>query len=148
MDIAHHERIIVSACLLGVNCRHNGENCCDDRLMKLKREMFVPVCPEKLGGLATPREPCEIKGGSGEDVLLGRAKVIGLETGIDYSGNFIRGAQETLMIIKLFNSNRVIFKSHSPSCGCGEIYLEENLTAGNGVTAALLLKEGIEVEAF
>jgi len=112
-----------------------------------KRERLVPVCPEQLGGLPTPREPAWIVGGDGSDVLKGGAKVIS-RSGGDVTENFRRGAEEALRIAKLFGAREAILKARSPSCGCGKIrepFSFDKLKEGDGVTAALLKKNGIRV---
>jgi len=149
--------ILVSACLLGINCRFDGRSCFDKRVARLvSRFLMIPVCPEQLGGLATPREPMRIIGGTGSDVLNGKAKVVN-ESGIDVTEKMLKGAEETLKIAKLFEAKRAIFKARSPSCGCGEIHdatSPEKLIKGDGVTTALLKKNGIlviteeEIERF
>ena len=117
-----------------------------------KREVLIPVCPEQLGGLKTPRAGCGILGGDGKDVLSGKAKVLD-RRGEDLTENFIRGAEETLKIAKLYDIKKAIFKQGSPSCGSGLVFRwkEENgkwrncRRKGNGVTTALLKRSGIEV---
>jgi len=142
--------VLVSACLLGVNCRYNGGNVYDSTLLNRIREYGltpIPVCPEQLGGLPTPRECCEIVGGDGFDVLKGKAKVIS-RSGKDLTEYFVRGAYETLKIAKLLNVKKAIMKNFSPSCGCGEIYdgtFSGKKKKGWGVTSALLLLNGVEV---
>ncbi|MEA2013863.1 MAG: DUF523 domain-containing protein, partial [Thermodesulfobacteriota bacterium] len=80
--------IIVSACLLGFNCRYDGKSCPDKGLLSsTKRKHFVPVCPEQLGGFSTPRAPSEITGGDGLDVLTGRSKIIS-DSGTDVTDCF------------------------------------------------------------
>lgn len=139
---------LVSACLLGVKCRYDGESKLEPSLLKLIElgEVFLPVCPEQLGGLPTPRERSWIFGGDGDDVLSGKAKVL-TEDGKDVTMNFIMGAEETLRLARLFGVNRAILRSKSPSCGCGEIYepFSEKLKKGNGVTTALLKRNNIEI---
>lgn len=85
--------ILVSACLLGINCKYNGKNNLNSNILKLDGNL-VPVCPEQLGGLSTPRPPCEIIEGDGHDVLQGNAKVV-TENGVDVSSYFIAGAKMT-----------------------------------------------------
>ncbi|MBU5590640.1 DUF523 domain-containing protein [Clostridium sp. MSJ-4] len=140
--------IIVSACLCGLNCKYNGKNNeAIDIIRKLEKEDIIPVCPEQLGGLPTPRDPSEISNGTGEEVLKGKGKVISIN-GEDYTGYFIKGAEETLKIAKLFQVKKAILKSNSPSCGYKKIYngdFKGILKEGNGVTAQLLLDNGIEV---
>ena len=130
---------IVSACLAGINCRYDGTSRPHKKIMKLVKEgQAIPVCPEQLGGLSTPRAPAEMRGG----------RVI-TKNRVDVTSNFERGAQEVLRIAKLFDCKEAILKSNSPSCGCGEIpdgTFSGKLTKGNGVTAALLKLNGIEVK--
>lgn len=130
--------ILISACLLGVNCRYDGGGKLIDQIDKLK-EIYnlIPVCPEVYGGLQTPREPAEIIDG----------KVINRE-GEDISENFTRGAEETLHLAKLYNCKYAILKERSPSCGFGQVYdgtFSGNLIKGNGITAELLSKNGIKI---
>ena len=114
--------------------------------MKLaKKERLVPICPEQLGGLPTPREPAWIVGDGGSDVLKGVAKVISRSRG-DVTENFCKGAEEALRVAKLFGAREAILKARSPSCGCGKIrepFSFDKLKDGDGVTAALLKKNGI-----
>ncbi len=140
---------LVSACLLGVRCNWRGdESYLDGNVLKLAgAEPVLPVCPEQLGGLPTPRVPQEIHGGSGEDVLVGRARVINKE-GVDVTAQVIRGAEETLKLARLAGITEFIGKSGSPSCGCNWIYdgsFSGKQTSGKGVTAALLEKHGISL---
>jgi uncharacterized protein YbbK (DUF523 family) len=139
---------LVSACLVGINCRYDGKNSLDSKLFKsFKKDELIPLCPEQLGGLPTPREWNEIVGGTGEDVLKGKAKVI-TSSGRDVTKNFIRGAEETLMTAKSLGIKEAILKSKSPACGCGEIYdgtFSGKLSKGDGVTAAILKSNGVKV---
>jgi len=139
-------RVLVSACLLGVRCRYDGNTAEDPTLrQELRGACVVPVCPEQLGGLPTPRSPSEINGGDGNDVLKGRAHVLN-EAGEDVTAAFVRGAQEALRLAVSFGCQRAILKSRSPSCGSGQIYHQGKLVPGDGVTAALLKVHGIQVE--
>lgn len=107
----------------------------------------VPVCPEQLGGMSTPRETCEIISGNGADVLDGRARVV-TQSGRDVTEEFLAGARFTLQAAKEHGCSRAVFKARSPSCGCGTIYngsFSGVLKPGDGVAAALLKREGIEV---
>ena len=139
---------LVSACLCGINCAWNGKSKVSPKILDLvKSGELIPVCPEQLGGLSTPRIPQEIQGGSGEDVLAGRCKVINKE-GEDVTAKFMKGAEETLKIAKLTGSKEFIAKSKSPSCGCGTTYdgtFSGALIEGDGVTTALLKQNGIKV---
>ena len=140
---------IVSACLLGIKCRWDGKvKPCPKILELAKKEKLIPVCPEQLGGLSTPRIAQEVQSCSGEDVLDGKGKVLNRK-GEDVTLNFITGAEEVLKIARLFNIKEFIGKSKSPSCGCGIIYdgsFSGNLTKGNGVTTALLKRNGIKIK--
>jgi uncharacterized protein YbbK (DUF523 family) len=139
---------LVSACLLGIDCAWDGRNRKNKKVLRLlKKEILIPVCPEQLGGLSTPRIPQEIQGSSGEDVLDNKCRVKN-EKGIDVTKQFIKGAKETLEIIRMFDIKEFIGKSGSPSCGCGKVYdgsFSRKLIKGNGVTTALLKRNGIRV---
>lgn len=139
---------LISGCLIGINCKYNGSNNMNREMVELvKKGLAVPFCPEQLGGLPTPRYASEIQQGSGEDVLEGRARVIN-QTGRDVTENFIRGAEESLKLARILGTKFAILKSKSPSCGYGEIYdgsFRGVLVKGNGVTAALFMKNGIKV---
>ena len=140
---------LISACLVGIKCTWSG----DDRYKNeraiefAKVKVLIPICPEQLGGLPTPRAPQEIQGGTGEDVLNGECKVISKD-GEDVTTGFIKGAEETLRIAKQFKVKEFIAKSRSPSCGCGQIYdgsFSGCLVEGDGVTTALLKRNGIRI---
>lgn len=140
--------VLISACLLGVNCKYNGGNNKADMLEELMDKVtFIPVCPEQLGGLTTPRLPSEIKAMDGAAVLEGKANVIS-NKGEDVTIQFTKGAEETLRIAKLYNCEAAILKQRSPSCGSKEIYdgsFQGKVKPGLGVTAALLAKHGIKL---
>ncbi|MFA5393345.1 MAG: DUF523 domain-containing protein [Candidatus Ratteibacteria bacterium] len=129
---------LCSACLLGISCRHDGKSKTNKKIIKLsEKENLIPVCPEQLGGLPTPRKSSEQKG----------SKVI-TESGRDVTGNFKRGANEVLKVAKLFGVQEAILKQNSPSCGCGKILdgsFSGRIIKGDGVTAVLLKKNGIKV---
>ena len=141
--------IIVSACLLGENCKYSGGNNKSENVIKYfeDKEYFL-ACPEQLGGLSTPRNPSEIityGNKDGNDVLSGCTKVLS-NKGIDVTKNFIQGAEETLKIAKEHNAKTAILKAGSPSCGYKKIYdgtFLGNKIQGMGVTAAILNKENI-----
>ncbi|CCJ34476.1 DUF523 domain-containing protein [Caloramator australicus] len=139
--------ILVSACLCGVNCKYDGGNNFNEFLYrKLKEGKLIPICPEQLGGMTTPRLPSEIIG-SAKDVLEGKGQVVNIK-GEDVTKFFIKGAYETLNIAKAFNCKAAILKSKSPSCGKGYVYdgtFSNKLKEGNGITVELLLKNGVEV---
>ena len=139
---------LISACLLGVKCRWNGEDNKNDRAIELlKKETVIPVCPEQLGGLSTPRPRQEILGGTGKEVLEKKAEVI-TEEEEDVTAKFIKGAEETLKMARLYGAKEFIGKSLSPSCSCSKIYdgtHSGKVMDGRGVTAELLLKNGIKL---
>jgi uncharacterized protein YbbK (DUF523 family) len=140
--------IVVSACLAGFEVKYNGSHNLHKKINEwFKEKKVIPVCPEVLGGLSIPREPAEIVGGTGEDVLDGRAKVI-TNSGKDVTKQFITGAEETLKIVKEAGAKLIIMKERSPSCGGRMIYngnFNGEKMAGNGVTAALLKRNDIIV---
>ena len=140
---------LISACLLGIRCAWNGsDKYKNDLAIELSRiEPLVPVCPEQLGGLPTPRASQEIQDGTGEDVLNNKCRVLN-KNGVDVSREFVRGAEETLKIARQLNISEFISKSRSPSGGCGRIYdgsFSGRLIDGDGVTTALLRKNGIRI---
>ncbi|GGH81274.1 uncharacterized protein YbbK (DUF523 family) [Pullulanibacillus pueri] len=140
--------ILVSSCLAGLNVRYNGSNSLNERIQQLIEEKrALPICPELLGGFSTPREPAEIKGGSGEDVLDGKARVIE-KSGTDVTDLYIKGAYATLERVRKLGVTAVVLKENSPSCGSTMIYngdFSGKKVSGNGVTAALLKRNGIQV---
>ena len=134
--------ILVSACLLGINCKYDGGNNFNQKVFDLVKEgKAIPVCPEQLGGLKTPRIPSEIK------MIDGKRCVINSE-GEDVTENFEKGAIEVLKLAKELDIKKAVLKSKSPSCGVNKIYsgnFDKQLVDGNGITADLLIKNGIEV---
>ena len=137
--------ILVSACLLGVESRYDGSGCTNEELLrKLAGKQIVPVCPEQLGGLPTPRIPAEIEDGDGRDVLDGRAKVVRRD-GADVTENYVKGARQVLMLAQLLGARTAYLKAKSPACGCGRIKRGRGCVKGDGVCAALLKREGIRV---
>ena len=140
---------LISACLLGIKCTWDGTDKYRNEMAieLLRDEILIPVCPEQLGGLKTPRLPQEIQGGTGEDVLDGKCKVKNI-SGEDVTQEFVRGAREILRIAKLFQVSQFIGKSRSPSCGCEQIYdgtFSHKSVNGDGVTTALLKRNGVKV---
>jgi len=138
-------KILVSACLLGLPTRYDLLSKPYNKVLKLlEKHVIIPVCPEQLGGLGTPRPPSEIQGGRGWN---GKEKVINAE-GEDVTENFVRGAKLTVRIAKLLKVDLVILKSRSPSCGIHEVYdgtFTGRLVKGSGVTAWFLKKEGFHI---
>ena len=142
--------ILVSSCLAGLEVRYNGTHCLDKKIRQLLEEnQAISVCPELLGGFSTPREPAEIVGGNGDDVLNGKAKVVE-KSGRDVTELYIQGAYATLRKAQEVEATVVILKEFSPSCGSSMIYNGEfkgKKIVGNGVTTALLKRNGIQVVA-
>jgi len=140
--------ILVSSCLLGLKTRYDGKANDNSIIMNYSHlGKYIPVCPEQLGGLSTPREPAEITEGSGEDVLDGKSNVV-TNTGEDGTEYFIRGAEEVLNLAKTFPVKAAILKDRSPSCGVNRIYngdFSSTIQNGQGVTAAILRKHGIPI---
>lgn len=135
--------IAVSACLAGICCRYDGQaNTQEEILEWVKKGEAILICPEQLGGLSTPRLPCEIQS------IDGLRKVIN-SAGEDKTQDFLKGAQEALKICQMYGIKKAILKAKSPSCGHGQIYnghFNRTLVEGSGLTAELLVKNGIEVE--
>lgn len=133
---------LVSACLCGIPCRYDGRSKPVDRFVIMLREgKCLPFCPEKLGGLTTPREPAVLSGGDGFSVLDGTARVILRDADGDVTAEFIRGAELSVIYASSFNPESIYLKEKSPSCGvrCGA-----NMP---GVAAAALMRSGFSVEA-
>lgn len=132
------EKILVSACLLGTNCKYDGNNNKNDKVLNyLKDKEIIPICPEILGGLTTPRNPSEIVG---DKVITNNNK--------DVTKEYKKGAEETLYLAKLLNVNKALLKESSPSCGSNKIYdgtFTHNKINGMGITARLLKENGIEI---
>lgn len=130
--------LLISACLLGINCRYDGTgNLLEDMQQLKKKYHLIPICPEILGGLPTPRTPSERLD----------SKVV-TKTGEDVTEEFLRGAQEVLKLAKLFDCSYAVLKERSPSCGYGQIYdgsFTGRLIPGDGVLADLLSSHGITI---
>lgn len=130
--------ILVSACLLGCPCRYDGKSKPNDAVLALmERHTLIPICPEQMGGLATPRIPAEVRG---YEVFT--------EKGDDVTAQYRRGAEDALRLARLYGCTHAILKERSPSCGSGRIYdgsFSRTLIAGDGVTARLLKENGVTV---
>lgn len=130
--------ILVSACLLGVPCRYDGTGKADGRLLALaKTHVLIPVCPEQLGGLPTPRPSAERYG----------TRIITLDER-DLTTAFTKGAEQTLYLAQLYGCRIAILKANSPSCGNGQVYdgtFSGKLVPGDGLTAALLKQNGLTI---
>lgn len=142
------KRLMVSACLLGLNTKYNGgNNLKQDVLNLLQKTVFIPFCPEQLGGLPTPRAAVEIQDGDGYNVLAGTASVKTAD-GINCTLAFVKGAQESLQLASAVSAEGALLKARSPSCGSGCIYdgsFTGSCRAGDGVAAARLKQAGLIV---
>lgn len=131
-------KILVSACLLGTRCRYDGKSAPNAQICALaEQHVLIPVCPEQLGGLPTPRNPAEQQG----------ARVV-TQNGQDVTVQFTRGAEQALHLAQLLQCDCALLKAKSPSCGAGQIYdstFSRTLTAGNGITTQLLAQQGLPV---
>nr|WP_062341386.1 DUF523 domain-containing protein [Herbidospora sakaeratensis] len=145
------ERILVSACLLGRRVRYDGgAKTSDDAVLAgWKAEgRLVPFCPEVEGGLPVPRPPAEIEGGAGGAAVLAGAARIRTPDGHDVTAHFLEGARQCLAVARSFGVRIAILKEGSPSCGSLRIYdgsFRGRVLPGEGVTAALLVANGVEV---
>lgn len=132
--------VLVSACLFGVCCRYDGKEKANEKitaLLERKDLCLIPVCPEQMGGLQTPRLPCERQG----DRVVNSMEE-------DMTKYFENGARQVLKIARLYHCDLAILKERSPSCGAGQIYdgtFTGTLTKGDGMTAQLLQDHGIQV---
>ncbi|HNS99534.1 MAG TPA: DUF523 domain-containing protein [Polyangiaceae bacterium] len=136
--ISNEKIIVVSACLLGACCRYDGRSQANDNVLSIIAHCgFLPVCPEQLGGLSTPRARHEI---IGERVVS--------EYGDDATDAFERGAQQAFLLVTLSAARLAILKARSPSCGKGQVYdgtFTGRLCAGHGLFAKRLIEYGIRV---
>ncbi|MDU7140008.1 MAG: DUF523 domain-containing protein [Finegoldia magna] len=134
------QNVLISACLLGVDCKYNGSNNkLDDEIIHSLKEKYnlIPVCPEIMGGMPTPRNPIEIKDG----------KVFDYD-GEEFTKEFEKGSEEVLKLAKLYNSSIAILKENSPSCGSNYIYdgtFNHQKIKGMGISAQKLSKENIKL---
>ncbi|PRR82907.1 DUF523 domain-containing protein [Clostridium vincentii] len=139
---------LISACLCGVNCKYSGENNLnEDCLALLEQDQAILICPEQLGGLATPRPSAEIIGDAESISTKGIGKVI-TKDGKDVTAAFLRGAKETIKIAKASGTLAAILKDGSPSCGCNYVYdgnFAGEIIEGEGITCTMLKDAGIEV---
>jgi uncharacterized protein YbbK (DUF523 family) len=142
--------LVISACLLGVACNHEGRGSPRAVVEALaERYRLVPVCPEVLGGLPTPRAAAELTGGDGTDVIAGTggAQVVNVD-GHDVTAAYRRGAEEAVKVALAVGATRAVLKARSPSCGSAAVYdgtFSRRLVPGRGVAAAALAAAGLEV---
>ncbi|MCU4424703.1 DUF523 domain-containing protein [Acinetobacter sp. WU_MDCI_Abxb74] len=140
--------LLVSACLIGEPVRYDGRSCLHGKLKQLLLDKKAhALCPELLGGFTIPRLPAEIVGGTGQDVLDGKAKITD-SSGLDVTRLYLKGAYRTLEIAQQIKATCVVLKENSPSCGSQKIYngtFQGEKVVGTGVTTALLQRHGFEV---
>ena len=142
--------LVISACLLGVACNHEGRGSPRAVVEALAEHYrLVPVCPEVLGGLPTPRAAAELTGGDGGDVLAGAggARVVNI-AGEDVTAAYRRGAEAAVLVALAVGARRAVLKARSPSCGSAAVYdgtFSRRLVPGRGVTAAALAAAGLAV---
>ena len=142
------EPILVSACLLGLRTRYDGTTRHNPTVLawlERQRLLPIPVCPEQLAGLPTPREQTRFATGDGGAVLTGNGTVVAVASGRAMNTSFLRGARETLQIARLTGCRRALLKERSPSCGVHQVHCGEHLVPGAGVTTALLIDAGLSV---
>lgn len=142
------EPVLVSACLLGAECRYDGRHNRDgalERELAVRGLRAVPFCPEEHGGLGTPRPAAWIERESAEAVLDGSARVV-THAGVDVTSAFVKGADGALATCQAHGIRRAFLKERSPSCGSCATHVGGALVAGPGVTTALLQRNGIAVE--
>jgi len=142
------KKYILSACLIGKACFYDGSSRSVPEIKELfDSGMAIALCPEELAGFKVPRPPIEIFSGTGEDVLRRKAYIFNKE-GKGVTINIIKGSKEFLRITQDSGVKEAVLKAKSPCCGKGSIYdgtFSNKLRKGNGVTADLLLKNGIKV---
>ena len=146
------KKILVSACLLGFECRYDGKSKPCEKLIALSKEkdtVLIPVCPEQLGGLATPRLPSERQRTTeGKVRSISRPGAVLMNDGTDVTANYRKGAEIALDIAKMNEVDLAVLKSGSPSCGSCLIYNGSFTGAkskGDGVTAEMLKEAGFKV---
>ena len=141
-------RFLVSACLAGINCTYSGKNNLNPAIQGLYISgKCLPVCPEVMGGLPTPRYCAEIVGGDGMGVLCGKARVID-SRGSDVTGRYLRGVSKIVRLAGKYKVKKAILKSNSPACGKGRIYdgtFKGVLRKGDGILASALKASGIKI---
>ena len=143
------EKILVSACLAGVNCTFRQTNNLNNKIKLLvDNEGAIALCPEVYGGLGVPRENMELVWGDGNGVLDNKARAI-TSSGRDVTNAVAACSLKVLAVVKKANIKKAILKSNSPTCGSGSIYdgtFSKKLKNGDGVLAALLKRNNITVK--
>ncbi len=134
--------VLISACLLGIRCRYDGRSKTSRLILQIPGIIPVPVCPEQLGGLPTPRSSAYFVGGDGRAVIRRNARVQN-RAGEDVTRSFLLGARYTCRIVRMLGIRHAILKEGSPSCGTNRVCVEGGILEGLGVTAAMLERQGI-----
>jgi uncharacterized protein YbbK (DUF523 family) len=144
MTEKNREVVMVSACLLGRKCRYDGEARLDPALVeRLAGVEIAAICPEVMGGLSVPRPRSRMVGGTGREVVAGRAQIVFEDSGKDVTSAFLHGAREALRLAQERNVRRAYLKSKSPSCGVGRVSVAGEVVEGWGVAAWLLRSCGV-----
>jgi uncharacterized protein YbbK (DUF523 family) len=144
------EPVLVSACLLGRECRYDGRHNRDgvlERELAARGQVAVPFCPEEFGGLSTPRPPAWIESSGAAAVLDGRERVL-TDAGVDVTAEFVRGAEAALETCRAHGIVRAMLKERSPSCGVCQTHAGGGQVDGPGVTTELLRRHNIAVEGI
>ncbi len=147
MESRQRNTVIVSSCLLGLDTRYDGVCKKDDAVIAYLQRgnwIAIPVCPEQLGGLPTPRPASQFSRGDGDAVLDGSGRVTDCWDN-EMNGPFLKGAEQTLEIARFNGCSQAIMKERSPSCGVREIYRGGRIVSGRGVASALLVRNGLTV---
>lgn len=138
--------VLVSACLVGQACRYDGRDQSSSRVARaLLGKAVVPVCPEAGAGLGIPRPAVQLSGGSGREVLAGRASAKVKDGGRDVTEAFLLGARLAVEAARRFGATVAVLKERSPSCGSNVVWVDGALTPGEGVAAAALREAGLTV---
>ncbi len=140
---------LVSACIAGLPTRYDGSDRLREKVLEALEASgytWIPVCPEQLGGLPTPRPPCWLRGGDGREAWAGRAAVV-TARGEDLTDAFLRGARAVAALARRTGARLAVLEERSPSCGVRRVHVDGEETAGRGITAAALEEMGVLVRA-
>ena len=161
MLLNSHKSVLISACLVGVDCRYDCSDLESEKIVNTYQIndaikellhldinsdniVLIPICPEQLGGLSTPRDESSFSRGNGEAVLKEKAKIVSINNK-DVTESFLKGAKQSLKIAKITKAKIAVLKEKSPSCGVEYIFVGKKLSKGTGVTTAYLKQNGIEI---
>ncbi|TET47863.1 DUF523 domain-containing protein [candidate division TA06 bacterium] len=140
--------VLISACLLRLCTRYDGNSAPEESAIELlKQGRAIPVCPEQLAGLGTPRPKCTLMGGDGKDVASGKAGII-TEDGRNITKILTEACDQIVLLGRTCGAKTAILKEASPSCGVRETTIDWQRSPGMGILAAILLDAGIEVEGL